>query len=717
MLASEPVVVPLDDGKKKPEKKEKIDRSQPRSFKLIPNIKDFIIELRPYDWLLLLFGIRKRFKPGLEFHTWHNGEANLYLDYMFKRLRKLVELEKYEEARETIWILMNSAAYKVAAVNHVLHNWHRKLAYKQVQFVLRDVTKLVKSRSTALKYARVYMQDKNKVRPLGVPAISWRVYLHMYNNCLVEWRQVTEQNKQHGYLPRKGVVSAWFALAKKLNQPNIYEADYKGFFNNVKHISIYKTMLSMGFPAEEAMFVWNLNLSLVKLTDEDLIHEPHRQFVYDPLNPGEVYWGNTQYTLWTSFETSIVDLYEMGCFDDDVPMEGVPQGAPTSCSVATLALRDIESRLDVIIYADDIIYFPEDGYCDPIKDLSDEERGLIINEDKSRWIKRNGIWEVDSFRFLGIRYFPYSLKRAWNFANNWPLYVISSLLDLHIGAPFVLPLLILAEWREKSSLREGVFMAETRKGANLKFTNRESFLSYLALARDIILDNKYLMDKWSSKSLLEFLTSHEVLWKAVKNKSMMLFASVDWLASSTKDLKYSFAKEKLSMSKDMTAKMRQKSISILNTWITEELSNPQPSRKKISIWQTEINNLKAGENSISLKEVEYRNPLTGYFLARMYYNSWTIKIKQSFALTYTAESWVAEQWSLYSWNNIVPLTAITTFTSSSFACHALLEYANVLTRGKPKVRRVSSSIRKVNPLLTSLRQIMDEGASYKFPSL
>jgi hypothetical protein len=81
----------------------------------------------------------------------------------------------------------------------------------------------------------------------------------------------------------------------------------------------------------------------------------------------------------------------MGCFDDDVPMEGVPQGAPTSCSVATLALRDIESRLDVIIYADDIIYFPEDGYCDPIKDLSDEERGLIINEDKSRWIKRNGI--------------------------------------------------------------------------------------------------------------------------------------------------------------------------------------------------------------------------------------------------------------------------------------------------------------------------------------
>lgn len=70
-------------------------------------------------------------------------------------------------------------------------------------------------------------------------------------------------------------------------------------------------------------------------------------------------------------------------------------------------------------------------------------------------------------------------------------------------------------------------MAETRKGANLRFSDRESFLSYLAIARDIILDNKYLMDKWQSKSLMEFLTSHEVLWNAIRNKSMMLFASVD----------------------------------------------------------------------------------------------------------------------------------------------------------------------------------------------
>jgi len=50
---------------------------------------------------------------------------------------------------------------------------------------------------------------------------------------------------------------------------------------------------------------------------------------------------------------------------------GVPQGAPTSCSLATLALRRFEKKLEIICYADDVIYFPESSDCDPIDDLTD----------------------------------------------------------------------------------------------------------------------------------------------------------------------------------------------------------------------------------------------------------------------------------------------------------------------------------------------------------
>jgi hypothetical protein len=91
---------------------------------------------------------------------------------MFNRITKEVTLKKFDEAAKTIWILMNSPAYQASALNHVLKNWHRKLPINQVIHVMKEVSKLVKSKETRLKYARVYLQEKDKLRPLGVPAMS-----------------------------------------------------------------------------------------------------------------------------------------------------------------------------------------------------------------------------------------------------------------------------------------------------------------------------------------------------------------------------------------------------------------------------------------------------------------------------------------------------------------------------------------------------------------
>jgi hypothetical protein len=32
--------------------------------------------------------------------------------------------------------------------------------------------------------------------------------------------------------------------------------------------------------------------------------------------------------------------------------------------------------------------------------------GLEVNMKKSRWLKKNGVWLVDEFRFLGMKYIP-----------------------------------------------------------------------------------------------------------------------------------------------------------------------------------------------------------------------------------------------------------------------------------------------------------------------
>lgn len=84
--------------------------------------------------------------------------------------------------------------------------------------------------------------------------------------------------------------------------------------------------------------------------------------------------------------------------------EGVPQGAPTSCSTATLALRPGESRVDGVRYADDGVYIGKIEECLP--KLEDYEMGIEVNKDKTRELKRDGKWLVESFKFLGIRYYP-----------------------------------------------------------------------------------------------------------------------------------------------------------------------------------------------------------------------------------------------------------------------------------------------------------------------
>ena len=106
-----------------PGSKKDVPRNVARPWHPLPNVKKFKIKLRPWDWLFMLAGLTKRTQPKLEFHTWKNAPMNRYVDYMFKRLRKQVENKLYKKALKTIWILMSSVSYQIAAYNHVCHNW------------------------------------------------------------------------------------------------------------------------------------------------------------------------------------------------------------------------------------------------------------------------------------------------------------------------------------------------------------------------------------------------------------------------------------------------------------------------------------------------------------------------------------------------------------------------------------------------------------------
>lgn len=690
-----------------------LDRSIKRPWHILPSIQGFRIELSPNDWLLTLFGLKKRFPNRTTFDTWKNDDSNGYIEYMFNRITKEVTLKKFDEAAKTIWILMSSPAYQGSALNHVLKNWHRKLPINQVLHVMKEVRKLVKSKETRLKYARVYLQEKDKLRPLGVPAMSWRIYLHMYNNCIVQWRLCTEGNKQHGYLPGRGLITAWQEITKRLNAPHIFEADFKGFFNNVTHKGLHKVLTEeLGFPISEANWIKELNKSPVKLTKEDKIPEPDRAIIFDTKGvltdnakdnqfefndrlvkgwegriPGEkliigkpadlrglktpdpnsiltMFQGMATLTPIPDARQGDINSLSSGFHPDDkkagddfyervaayrstatretIAMSwglspdrptvqwlekenGVPQGAPTSCSLATLALRSLESKYDVVIYADDIIYFPTSDTCDPVKDLADSFYGIEVNVKKSKWLKRNGKWVVESFKFLGIRYFPESIKVA-----NLSWYARLTLQSITRTVEVVPPR----------------FVAETRKGANLEFTDKESLLSYLAIARELLLDSKYLQKRFSHYSLEKWLLTRISFWSKLGNKAKLLFGEAILIGNDIVSPDYYYSLNE-----------------IIKRWLMKEKG-----------------------------VLHYKNPLTGYFLSRMQSNTWHISHKQDFTLTYCKNSWIATAWDRYSLEWIVPRSRLNVFTASSFAIHDLIVF---LTTGTTRRRRRKPIIRKV----------------------
>lgn len=99
---------------------------------------------------------------------------------------------------------------------------------------------------------------------------------------------------------------------------------------------------------------------------------------------------------------------------------GVPQGAATSCGLSTMALEYILGPMGPCTsgggdslwvstgYADDGLIFSQhcDPVFDPVKLIHILGMGSEVAPDKSRWLKKNGEWVVDSFRYLGIRYYP-----------------------------------------------------------------------------------------------------------------------------------------------------------------------------------------------------------------------------------------------------------------------------------------------------------------------
>jgi len=671
-------------------------RDSLRPWKEIPNIWRFDIEKGLFDWLLLLFGYLRRSYTKLTFYSWKNGHANAYLDYMFKRLHTQVKLGDILGARKTFWLLLNSSAYRVSAFNYVCKGWYKNMDVKVVQRTLEQVKKLAKSKNTDIQFKRTYIlkADGKSWRPLGVPSIAWRVYLHMINNLITQWRLVSEGNAQHAYLPGRGVITAWERLLKLIERPNIYEADYEKFFDSVSHVGIRHALVEkLKIPESIKEFINSLNESLVELTEEDKISEPDRKVIitkddkYNPqanpeLDPRAISGhGFLEYinnpgvyktlfdaekavrqgkALYKNVEPSYPKKLLLQSTGDPVmKMNGVPQGAPTSCSTATLPLRFLEAKYELLLYADDVIYFPKSSDCNPIKDLTIIQLGLKVNPSKSRWVKRDGIWVAEELRFLGFKYIPRKQLPLLNphFVEN--IILFATLDMLLIGLPLFSLIWLLINWNGIRKLSRPRFMASTRNGAQLEFTRKQAFLAFLNNARTWML-NTSATQELRGERLESWILSLYPKFESIKNP-IKLWANLFGPRVLTEAKHESDIKFWTNHLNHVRSKEKQ-----IESEITKD-----DVRQAESILRG-ILTRKPGEEYTARLPIPHVN-LTGWFAARMQYNSWTIEIPQDFRLKWTTKSWIATKWDEYSAIQGLSKKVLTTFTASSFATHWLLQ--------------------------------------------
>lgn len=233
---------------------------------------------------------------------------------------------------------------------------------------------------------------------------------------------------QHGFMPGRGTLTAWREIIMKVLKAKwIYECDLVKFFDSIQITEVTKRLEKWGVPKQIVYYLENLNRNTPLLQEVDLMDESQHR------DKNAVYsWkssGGTSEVLRRTVEAFVKDngedmikilMEDSGCtsveeyvqlqwalLDQFEPTQvgpmfkGMPQGAPTSPFLSILTLDNFLTQQDSISYADDPIFYGDKEF--KIKDFPYE--GIVINEEKSRWIKRDGEW-LEPLKYLGLLYDP-----------------------------------------------------------------------------------------------------------------------------------------------------------------------------------------------------------------------------------------------------------------------------------------------------------------------
>lgn len=158
---------------------------------------------------------------------------------------------------------------------------------------------------------------------------------------------------------------------------DIFEFDLKSFFDSVNLDYISNELIKMGTPANIVQMLYYINTCACKVKPPYLINEFEHMMK-------RLIHKNASFDEVIKAPRPISYMYRV---------RGVPQGAPTSPVLASLALHGsvLDRGVETIMYADDGLYYGEINQPLITPNSNLVTANIAFHPEKSQWIKKNGV--------------------------------------------------------------------------------------------------------------------------------------------------------------------------------------------------------------------------------------------------------------------------------------------------------------------------------------
>lgn len=389
---------------------------------LLPNVDEFRILGKTMDELAYaMYGIEKAKYRRIKTKKMLSNPCNDYLTRCYERLYKYSRLgddKKFERLANAM--ISRSTSLKLLALTRVDSKWYKETKWKALVKTWEKLCQLCRSKNNYhLKVKRVLIPKANtlEMRPLGVPAPSYRMYMFMIQLMVNIWLWDRRPEWQHGFRPWHGTGTAWNQIYKDvLPAKYIWEFDLKKFFDSVNHRSLEVAMIRNQIPTSLRDWIMKATKYVAETKDKE-----QRKSWSSIMGNAANWLGNKKQSIsriWKAYLISPIygKLVEQNHGSTLELNRGVPQGCNISPITAVLTFETQMRGMhkfdaSLVMYADDGLIYGDDETEVKLASMFlaavARSIGTEVHEKKSKWIKENGVWNSD-LKFLGLRYEPSS---------------------------------------------------------------------------------------------------------------------------------------------------------------------------------------------------------------------------------------------------------------------------------------------------------------------